>query len=125
ELADPALRVGRLVTRGVDFRGQPMKAGDIVWLGVASANRDPRKFDHPDEFDPDRADLSHHVGFGAGPHRFLGMHLARHELLIALREWHVRIPDYQLAPGTTLMERGAQLSLSTLPLQWRVETPSD
>ena len=48
------LQDGRLVTGDIDFHGLPMKAGDIVWLGVASANRDPRKFDHPDEFDPDR-----------------------------------------------------------------------
>jgi cytochrome P450 len=112
------LQGGRLVTCDIDFHGLPMKAGDIVWLGVASANRDPRKFDHPDEFDPDRDDLNHHLGFGAGPHRCLGMHLARHELLIALREWHARIPEYRLAPDTVLIERGAQLSLSTLPLQW-------
>lgn len=114
------LQGGRLVTRDVDFHGLPMKAGDIVWLGIASANRDPRKFDHSDEFDPDRDELSHHLGFGAGPHRCLGMHLARHELAIALREWHARIPEYRLAPGTRLVERGAQLSLSTLPLQWPV-----
>jgi cytochrome P450 len=116
------LQDGRLVTRDVEFHGLPMKAGDIVWLGVASANRDPRKFEQPDEFDPDRDELSHHLGFGAGPHRCLGMHLARHELLIALREWHARIPDYELVPGTSLMERGAQLSLHTLPLRWSVQT---
>lgn len=119
------LQDGRLVTADVDFHGLPMKAGDIVWLGVASANRDPRKFDRPDEFDPDREDLGHHLGFGAGPHRCLGMHLARHELQIALREWHARIPDYQLAPGTVLTERGAQLSLDTLPLQWPTESAAN
>jgi cytochrome P450 len=112
------LQDGRLVTRDIDFHGLPMKAGDILWLGVASANRDPRKFERPTEFDPDRPDLSHHVGFGAGPHRCLGMHLARHELAIALREWHARIPEYELAPGTQLRERGAQLTLHTLPLRW-------
>ena len=119
------LQDGRLVTRDIDFHGIPMKAGDIVWLGVASANRDPRKFDHPDEFDPDRRDLSHHLGFGAGPHRCLGMHLARHELLIALREWHARIPEYRLVPGTSLTERGAQLSLSSLPLHWELAASTD
>jgi cytochrome P450 len=115
------LQDGRLVTRDVDFHGLPMKAGDLVWLGVASANRDPRKFDHPDSFDPDRDDLNHHLGFAAGPHRCLGMHLARHELAIALSEWHRRIPDYELAPGTELIERGAQLSLRGLPLRWSVK----
>jgi len=114
------LQSGRLVTRDIDFHGVPMKTGDIVWLGVASANRDPRKFAHPDEFAPDRADLGHHLGFGAGPHRCLGMHLARHELQIALREWHARIPDYRLDADIPLVERGAQLSLTTLRLRWSV-----
>lgn len=116
------LQDGRLVTRDIDFHGLPMKAGDIVWLGVASANRDPRKFGHPESFDPDRPGLNHHLGFAAGPHRCLGMHLARHELAIALSEWHRRIPDYELVPGAELIERGAQLSLRGLPLRW--STPS-
>ena len=109
---------GRLVTRDIDFHGLDLKKGDVLWLGIGSANRDPRKFDRPDEFDPHRDELSHHLGFAAGPHRCIGMHLARHEMAIAVREWHRRIPDYQLAAGTQLVERGAQLSLRTLPLLW-------
>jgi len=111
---------GRLVMRDIDFHGLELKKGDVLWLGIGSANRDPRKFDRPDEFDPHRAELSHHLGFAAGPHRCIGMHLARHEMAIAVREWHRRIPDYQLAPGAELVERGAQLSLRSLPLQWAV-----
>ena len=90
----------------------------MLWLGIGSANRDPRKFANPDEFDLDRADLNHHLGFAAGPHRCLGMHLARHELVIALREWHAHIPNYHVAPGVELQERGGQLTLLTLPLRW-------
>jgi cytochrome P450 len=60
------------------------------------------------------------LSFGAGPHRCLGMHLARHELVIALKEWHVRIPDYELASDAQLYERGAQLSINELPLRWPV-----
>ncbi len=45
----------------------------------------------------------------AGPHRCLGMHLARHELIIAVTEWHKRIPDYELATTEQLYERGQQL----------------
>ena len=111
---------GRLVMSDIDFHGLQLRKGDVLWLGIGSANRDPRKFARPDDFDPDRPDLSHHLGFAAGPHRCIGMHLARHEMAIALREWHKRIPDYRIAAGTELIERGAQLSLRTLPLQWSV-----
>jgi cytochrome P450 len=97
-----------------------MKKGDIVWLGLASANRDPRKFENPEEFVVGRPNVNHHLGFGAGPHRCLGMHLARHELVIAIDEWHKRIPDYQIASAEPLTERGGQLSLRNLPLRWKV-----
>jgi cytochrome P450 len=111
---------GRLVTRDIDFHGLHMRKGEIVWLGLASANHDPKKFAHPRSFDIDRADLNHHLAFGAGPHRCMGMHLARHELVVALTEWHKRIPDYELATADQLYERGAQLSIDRLPLRWAV-----
>jgi len=70
------------------------------------ANHDPGKFADPLAFDMDREHINHHLSFGAGPHRCLGMHLARHELIIALTEWHKRIPGYELASGEQLYERG-------------------
>jgi cytochrome P450 len=112
---------GRLVTRDIDFHGMPMRKGSIVWLGLGSANHDPQKYPDPRAFDLDREQLSHHLSFGAGPHRCLGMHLARHELVIAVTEWHKRIPDYELATTEQLYERGAQLSINRLPLRWQTQ----
>lgn len=109
---------GRRVVRDIDFHGCPMSAGDVVWLGLSSANRDPRVFTDPDRFVPDRQP-NQHLAFAAGAHRCLGAHLARRELVIALEEWHRRIPDYRLAGDTPLMERGGQLTLLELPLAWR------
>lgn len=109
---------GRQARVDLDHHGLPIKKGDMLWLGLAAANRDPRKFENPDEFDMDRSDLSHHLGFGAGQHRCIGMHLARSELVIALEEWHAQIPDYRVADGVELRERGGQLKLMALPLEW-------
>ena len=89
-----------------------------MWLGLGSANHDPKKFAEPRSFDMGREHLNHHLAFGAGIHRCLGMHLARHELVIAVTEWHKRIPNYTLAPGGPLRERGAQLTINELPLRW-------
>jgi cytochrome P450 len=110
---------GRLVKEDVDFHGCPMKKGDVLWVGFGQANNDPRKFEQPEEFRLDRVNAGNHLAFGAGPHRCLGMHLARHELVIAIEEWHKRIPDYELVPGVDLHERGGQLLLESLPLRWR------
>jgi cytochrome P450/uncharacterized OB-fold protein len=113
------IQAGRRVAKDIDFHGCPMKEGDMVWLGVSSANRDPRVFDDPDAFVPDRP-ANPHLAFAAGPHRCLGAHLARNELLVALEEWHHAIPDYRLAATAPLHERGAQLTLLTVPLEWDV-----
>jgi cytochrome P450 len=48
------------------------------------------------------------------------MHLARMEMAAALEEWHRRIPDYRVANVEGLIERGGQLSLRALPLEWEV-----
>jgi cytochrome P450 len=114
------MQAGREVRAEGEFHGLALVEGDVLWLGIAQANRDPRKFPDPDRFDIDRANVNQHVAFGAGPHRCLGMHLARLELQVVLREWHARIPHYRVRPGTVLRERGGQLTMPTLPLSWEV-----
>lgn len=114
------IQAGREVQEPQDFHGLPLEKGDVVWLGIASANRDPRKFPDPDRFILGREGVNQNLAFGAGPHRCLGMHLARLELAVVLREWHARIPDYRIRPGVPLTERGGQLTMPTLPLEWEV-----
>ena len=113
-------QAGREVQEAQDFNGLQVEKGDVIWLGIAQANRDPRKFENPDQFDVSRHNVNQHIAFGGGPHRCLGMHLARLELKVVLEEWHQRIPDYRIKPGTELTERGVQLSMPTLPLEWEV-----
>lgn len=113
-------QAGREVQQPQDFNGLEVEKGDVIWLGIAQANRDPRKFEDPDRFDVDRPNANQHLAFGGGPHRCLGMHLARLELKIVLEEWHQRIPEYRIKEGTELTERGVQLSMSSLPLEWDV-----
>jgi cytochrome P450 len=108
---------GRYVDQDIDFHGCPMKQGDIVWLGLAQANRDPRVYPNPDEFDLERGS-ARHLGFAAGAHRCLGAHLARLELIIVLEEWLRRIPDFHLSTDQPLEERGGQLMLKQVPLAW-------
>lgn len=116
--AFPLIFIGRKLGSDVDFHGAEMRKGQMVMLALPAAMRDPQLFDRPDEILLDRDDNAHY-SFGAGPHRCLGSHLARLEMVIAFEEWHRRIPDYRLGcdPGDVI-ERGGQLSLRSLPLEW-------
>jgi cytochrome P450 len=70
--------------------------GDKIALLFGSANRDPRLFDRPDEFDVGRENAAQHIGFGGGIHVCIGAPLARVELeasLLALRRYW---PDFRL-----------------------------
>ena len=65
-------------------------------LLVASGNRDPKRFAHPDRFDPERRD-NQHFGFGAGLHACLGAWLARMETEAALVALSKRLINPSLA----------------------------
>lgn len=98
--------------------GCPVKAGQLVWVPLSTANRDPEEFEDADKVLIDRQN-NQHIGFGAGPHRCLGSHLARQELYIGLEEWHRRIPEYHLKPGIEIREHGSnQIGLNNLSLVW-------
>ena len=91
----------------------------MVFLPLVSANRDPEEFPDAGEVIIDRTG-NRHLAFGAGPHRCLGSHLARQELLIGLRAWHARIPDYEVDAAVPIREHGGQVGLDNLPLRWPV-----
>tara|TARA_A100001037_G_scaffold304714_1_gene342432 strand:- start:2461 stop:3753 length:1293 start_codon:yes stop_codon:yes gene_type:complete len=87
----------RRVTEEKEFEGASMHAGDQVMCPTMAGNRDPEQFENPDEIIYDRVP-NRHMGFGHGPHRCLGIHLARRELRIGLQLLHQRMPDYELHP---------------------------
>jgi cytochrome P450 len=68
----------RVATQDLDIGGQVVPSGARVLMFLGAANRDPRRWDRPDEFDVLR-DPSGHVGFGMGLHQCIGQHVARLE----------------------------------------------
>ena len=102
-----------------EIAGCPVKAGQMIYLPIVAANRDPREFENPDQVIIDRQ-ANRHIAFGAGPHRCLGSHLARQELRVAMEMWHERIPEYRLVPGQELLEHGGQIGMNSLRLEWDI-----
>ncbi|MEB3367032.1 cytochrome P450 family protein [Saccharopolyspora mangrovi] len=81
----------RHTTEAVTIGDVEIPAGEIVWVGLASANHDPQKFPEPEKFDISR-DSHGHLSFGHGIHFCLGAQLARMEAQIALRQLAERFP---------------------------------
>src|SRR5882757_4122412 len=108
----------RTVTADLEFAGVRMRAGDRVLVSTALASNDPEEFADPLEVRLDRTG-NRHLAFGAGPHRCAGSHLARDELVTAVREWHHRIPDYAVAPDRPVtVHAGGAMGLDRLELVW-------
>jgi len=78
-----ALSTTRHTTVDVEVNGRVIPAGQNVLFSLAAANRDPDRFDRPDEFDITRSDIRP-LTFGAGVHNCIGAALAHMEAEIAL-----------------------------------------
>jgi cytochrome P450 len=109
---------GRTATQDVELGGQLIRKGDRVLINTVAASRDPAVFDDPDEIRFDRG-RTRHIGFGVGPHRCAGSHLARIELAVAYERWHRRIPEYRIKDGAHVVRHASSVAgVSTLPLVW-------
>jgi cytochrome P450 len=108
----------RFLTEDAEVAGVQMKAGDRVAISTMAASLDPTEFEHPLEVDIERSP-NRHVAFSFGPHRCLGSHLARRELIIAIEEWLKRVPPFSVKNGETIpVQPGGLLSVDHLPLVW-------
>jgi len=85
----------RSATADIEISGTVIPAGSAVHLIYAAANRDPRRFDNPDRFDPLRED-NEHFGWGSGIHTCMGGPLARLEVNLALEIFLRRVESPKL-----------------------------
>jgi cytochrome P450 len=88
----PLTITSRQCTRDTEIDGVAIPAGADVVAGVGSANHDPTRWDHADDFDIFREQIPH-ISFGVGVHMCLGMHLARMEMATAVDRLVERCPN--------------------------------
>jgi cytochrome P450 len=101
-----------------EYKGIAIKAGDLLSCPTMVANRDPAEFPDPDRIDIAR-ETNRHNAFAYGPHRCLGSHLARRELVIGLEEFLRRIPTFRIRPGTAPTTYGGHVfGIENLELSW-------
>jgi len=92
----PSRMAGRITTREVDIEGYKVPAGQRVGLMFAAANRDPRAWTNPDQYNISR-DLRNQVGWGFGVHACVGRALAQLEAQALLAELARRVARIELA----------------------------
>jgi len=97
-LEPPAPIVPRVTTREVTIGGVILPPDTGVRLCLAAINRDESDAISANQVVMD-GKVHPHWGFGGGPHRCLGSHLARMELNLIVEEWLKRVPEFDLAPG--------------------------
>ena len=83
----------RAATADIELGGVLIPEGAYVIANTAAANRDPAVYDEPDRLDITRERPAPMLTFGGGVHHCLGAHLARIELVEALRVLTRRMPN--------------------------------
>lgn len=91
----PVQATSRIVSEDREVAGCPMKKSQPVFMSLASANRDPAKFEAPEDFDI-IAKRASHVSFGGGSHICIGAPLARIEARRVYQKLFERYPNMTL-----------------------------
>lgn len=99
----PIHNMCRVATADVPIAGGTVGRGQQLVLMYGSANRDPRVFDRPEEFDV-RRQPNNHLSFGFGTHFCLGAALARTEIRIFFEELLTRVDHLSAVPGREPVE---------------------
>jgi cytochrome P450 len=112
----PVAAVARTVCRDTEVAGCPIPAGSPTLLLYASGNRDEAEFTDPDSVIIDRRP-NRHLGFGMGPHRCLGSHLAKLQMRLALERLIPELGNWQIEDPEKITWKAANSrGMSSLPL---------
>lgn len=125
-MASPVTFMRRTAAVDAEVSGHQFTAGEKVVMLYGGANRDPREFENPEQFNVLRSP-NNHVGFGGpGPHFCLGAHLARRELNVVFRSLFERLPDLTTTgPAVPLNALGMPLvsGIKSLPVKFTPGKP--
>lgn len=87
----------RLAKTPTEVGGVEVPAGTIMMMVNGAANRDPRQFSDPDEFDLDRRNARTHIAFGRGVHACPGAPLARTEGRVGIERLLARTSEIRIS----------------------------
>ena len=110
--------VRRITTQPMTIGGVDIPAGAVLFPGLASANRDPRRWGPTaDRVVVDREDANQHLQFGSGIHACLGSHLARLQAERFLAAILQRLDGIELVGEPVWSTRMFIRGLASLPIR--------
>ncbi|MFT3865004.1 MAG: cytochrome P450 [Solirubrobacterales bacterium] len=107
----------RVATREVELGGVTIEAGARTVVMFASANRDERFWERPEEFEVERANASRQVGFGYGVHACAGQGLTRLEAGALLTELAGRVERFEPAGEPRLATNSIIRAFDSVPVR--------
>ena len=111
----PVRTISRVFVEDGEFAGVRVEKGQRVLTMLGAANRDPRQFESPNEFDIERKN-NVHIAFGAGAHACMGSHLARLEAQVAIGSVVQRFPKLELTAEPEWMSHFMFHGLQSMPI---------
>lgn len=111
----PVHMIMRQPTEDVELSGGVIEEGSTVTCLIGAANRDPRKYSRPDQFDVHREDLdterafsaaANHTSFAFGRHFCIGAMLAKTEAETGMNQLLDAMHDIRFTPGFEPAEKG-------------------
>ncbi len=113
----PAQWFARTARKPFTIHDQTIRPGQRVITLLASANRDEREYEKPDEFIWNRP-IRRSLAVGRGQHFCIGYHLARLEIAVLLQEWLRRVPDYAIqGQAATRLPSSFQWGWNKIPVE--------
>jgi cytochrome P450 len=117
----PVRALSRMALKDVEVNGTTIPKGAHMLLVYDSGNDDETFFPEPRKFDMDRPNLGRHVGFGGGPHRCIGIALARMEIKLCAQEVDRQMKNIKLAipeSELTYLKTVATHTIESLPITY-------
>ena len=114
----PILFNWRVLREPYEIDNVIMPVDSVIWPMLACTNRDPRRFENPDEFLIDRKGVTHQ-SFGGGNHFCLGNMLAKVEARIAISQFAEKTRGLSIDVGETRWSESFFRVLGNYPIQFR------
>jgi cytochrome P450 len=87
----------RVARRRTQIGDREINAGQKLVIALSAANRDPRRWEEPNEFKLGRKKIQEHLAFGRGAHTCIGAPLARAEVKVLLDRLLQQTSDISLS----------------------------